>query len=162
MYVCMYVCMYVFMRAEGEESTSRGVGRGRGKGEADSPLSRMPNNRAQSQDPGIMTWAKGRCLVTELPRHPLFSLLFISFCSYSWFYYFYHLTFILSIEGIDLLPLLYVHFYQWHFSYCNFLLLFFLNVFSCERSVLLIFRSFPGLFTLMWGLSRWVCGTRWG
>ena len=30
---------------------------------AGSPLSREPNMRSRSQDPGIMTWAKGRHLI---------------------------------------------------------------------------------------------------
>ena len=57
------------MEGKGESGSMSGGG-AEGKGEADSPLSWEPNAGAPSQDPGIMTWAEGRCLTdwaTQVP-----------------------------------------------------------------------------------------------
>ena len=45
---------------------------GEGVGEADSSLSGEPWFGAQSQDPGIMTWARGRRLHSQATQVPLF------------------------------------------------------------------------------------------
>ena len=54
--------LYLFMRDREREKRGRDLGRGR---------SRLPCGEAQcgtpSQDPGIATWAKGRCSTTEPP-----------------------------------------------------------------------------------------------
>ena len=62
---------------EGESKTQAGEE----EGEADSPLSREPDAQpepdvgpdpgTQSQDPGIMTWAQGRCLTDWATQVPL-------------------------------------------------------------------------------------------
>ena len=43
-----------------------------------------------------------------------------TYCGYRWLYYFCHLTFLLALYVIDLLPLLYICLYQWDFSFHNF------------------------------------------
>ena len=52
--------MYLFEREKARASTSRGGG-AEGEGEANSPLSEEPDV-GLSLNPGIMTWAKDRCL----------------------------------------------------------------------------------------------------
>jgi len=56
-------------RDTAREGTQAG---GVGEGEAGFPLSREPDGRARSQDPGIVTGAEGRRLMAEPPRHPHF------------------------------------------------------------------------------------------
>ena len=63
-----FLRFYLFERVnahEREHEWRRGA-----EGEADSPLSREPDSGASSQDPGIMTWAKSRCLTHWATKAP--------------------------------------------------------------------------------------------
>jgi len=52
------------------DSEKGNTSRGRGGGRNRLPTELRARRGARSQDSGIMTWAEGRCLTTELPRRP--------------------------------------------------------------------------------------------
>ena len=69
--------LFIYLIGRGQERAQVGT---EGKGETDSLLSKEPRLRAPSQDPEIMTQARGRHLTnwaTQVPQFSEFSLCFI-------------------------------------------------------------------------------------
>ena len=60
--------LFIYLR---ERVSAQAGEEAEGEGEVDSLLSREPDVGAWSQDPGIMTWAEGRCLTDWATQAPL-------------------------------------------------------------------------------------------
>ena len=65
-FLFIYLFIYLFDR---EIHSERGIA-SRRRGRSRLPAEQGAQCGARSQDPGIMTWAEGRRLMTEPPRHP--------------------------------------------------------------------------------------------